>query len=410
MSKKCQTVSVCGCALADRLYTKIRFDSDEIKPFLSVLDGDGGISPGKLVFAEDLEKFSGVPYADILQKISGGSSPDAVNLGGPAIVGAVNAAQILHRGEARFSFYGIRGDDPSGRFIESILQKTPLNCTHYEVYPGDPPPCTDVLSAPSAHNGKGERSFLNRIGSSVRMTVQHLENGFFDADIHWYAATALVPDLHDHLTTLLRKSKQAGRINVVSTVFDFRNEKKDPVDPWPLGESVDSYRFIDLLIVDFEEALRLSGKHTIEDAACFFRTHGVSSFFITYGAKNFYVWSDGRLFASSGSLSPVSCPVSALADADLAEHPELRGDTTGCGDNFAGGIVSSLARQLYEGCPAGSLSLVDAAAWGAASGGAALFQIGGTCVEKVPGEKEAKLRRYAEAYLADPAVRELHLP
>ena len=73
MNKKLY-VSVCGCALTDHLYTDIRFDSPAMKPFLSCRDGDGGICPGKLVFAEDLEIFCRKSFQDIIQIISPGKT------------------------------------------------------------------------------------------------------------------------------------------------------------------------------------------------------------------------------------------------------------------------------------------------------------------------------------------------
>lgn len=390
-------INVCGCALMDNLYTNISFSAAVMENYLSRIDGDGGISPGKLVFAEDLEKFAGVPYNVILKDVTSDREPDAVNLGGPAIVGAINAAQILYNTDAEFFYYGACGDDMSGKKLQEIAAKTPLNMSHYHVFSGSTP-TTDVLSDPSFHNGKGERSFINRIGASAAITPEMLGDEFFQADVLWFAATALTPAIHDSLTALLRRGKAEGKLNIVSTVFDFRNEKKDPAGPWPLGD----YSCIDLLIVDFDEALRLSGKKSLEDAAAFLQGSGVSAFFITHGAKNFYGWSDGRLFAETAAdlYGMTVYPVSALADEDLAKYPERRGDTTGCGDNFAGGIVASLIRQLMDGVNAGSISAKDAAAWAAASGGAACFCKGGTFIEKEPGEKQAILRRYAEAYLA----------
>lgn len=398
-------INVCGCALMDHLFTGISFDSPEIAPFLSVREGDGGITPGKLVFAEDLEKFAGMPYGKIIRAIAAGRPPDAVNLGGPGIVGAVNASQLLPGRGADFYFYGAAGNDETGREIRAIAAKTPLHLEHYAVCEGDTP-ATDVLSDPRHNGGKGERSFINRIGAAFHFQPGMLGESFFQADILWFAATALLPGIHDALTSLMRQGHAGGKINIVSTVFDFRNEKKDPVRPWPLGESLETYRHIDLLIVDREEALRLSGESRLEKAVAFFARAGVSSFFITCGAENFLVWSDGRLFRKTGNDFPecLSLPVSALVNRDLAEHPERRGDTTGCGDNFAGGVVASLVRQMLEGGHAGNLCLADAAAWGASSGGAACFCKGGTYLEKFSGEKLAMVGRYAEDYLRDPHV------
>ncbi len=388
-------INICGCALVDHLFTDIRFNAPETEPYLSRQDGDGGIAPGKLVFAEDLECFAAQPYDDILSTVTGGRKPDAVNLGGPAIVGAINAAQILYNTDAVFSYYGAGGNDETGNTLRSIAAKTPLNMTHYQTRNGSTP-CTDVLSDPTYHNGKGERSFINRIGAAADET---LPEDFFDGDVLWFAATALTPCIHDQLTDFLTRSKQSGKYTILSTVFDFRNEKRDPVSPWPLGsDSALSYRNTDILIVDCEEALRMSGKKDLQNAFRFFCESGVSAFFITFGAKDFFAWSDGRIFEKTNGV--LTLPVSALADQDFAEHPEKRGDTTGCGDNFAGGIVASFIRQKQSAVPDGSLSVMDAAAWAAASGGAACFCKGGTFLESFPGEKFAILKRYADAYLA----------
>ena len=396
-------VNVCGCALVDNLFTNISFNSEEIEPFLSRKEGDGGIAPGKLVFAEDLEKFANLPYNFLIAVVTGGRLPDAVNLGGPAIVGAINSAQILTGVDVAFRFFGAGSDDAAGKTLWELAAKTPLDMTPYRVVPGKATPVTDVLSDPEANNGKGERSFINRIGTAYEMTPEMLGDTFFAGDILWYAATALTPVLHDNLTSLLKRGKDAGKYNIVSTVFDFRNEKKDPVGPWPLGESADSYRYIDLLIVDCEEALRLSGTRELEQAFDFFRNAGVGAFFVTFGAKDFFAWSSGSVFEKTEQV--LRLPVSALADEDLAANPEKRGDTTGCGDNFAGGVVASFVRQKMEGKSDGTLSVIDAAAWAAASGGAACFCKGGTFFESYPGEKKAILKRYADAYFEDPRIK-----
>ena len=119
---------------------------------------------------------------------------------------------------------------------------------------------------------------------------------------------------------------------------------------------------------------------------------------ITHGAKNFHVYSDGRLFNRT-ELS--SWAVNELVNQDLAQYPERRGDTTGCGDNFAGGLLASLIMQLSEGKTAGELDMRTAAAWADASGGFACFCLGGTYIEKAPGEKYALVKRYCDYYLAN---------
>lgn len=387
-------ISVTGCSLADFLYANVDFSSPAFRSCASVKDGDGGLQPGKLVFADALEKFVGKPYAEIRKGLTGGRKPTGKNIGGPAIVGAINAAQILSDLPVQFDFYGATGNDSGAEFIRSTIAKTPVNTDHYITVEG-PSPCTDVFSDPRAHNGKGERTFVNTIGAVYSYTPKALPKRFFSADVVWFGATALTPAIHEKLSVLLKKAKDAGALTAVTTVFDFINEKRNPGKPWPMGDSAASYPLIDLLVLDWDEAIRLSGKKTLETIAGFFRKSGVSAFAITHGAKDFYVWSDGRVFRKT-KLTVL--PVSALVDADLAAHPEQRGDTTGCGDNFAGGFISSLIRQLAEGKKPGSFDLTDAAAWAAASGGFACFCLGGTYLEKKSGEKRTKLQRYHDAY------------
>jgi len=97
------------------------------------------------------------------------------------------------------------------------------------------------------------------------------------------------------LTYLLKQAKDKGCITIVTTVFDFRNEV-NPNKKWPLGEGDESYRNIDLLITDFEEALRLSRKHNIDDAMRFFRDNGSSAVIVINGTNSL------RAFSTKNSL------------------------------------------------------------------------------------------------------------
>jgi sugar/nucleoside kinase (ribokinase family) len=76
----------------------------------------------------------------------------------------------------------------------------------------------------------------------------------------------------------------------------------------------------------------------------------------------------------------------------------MRGDTTGCGDNFAGGIITSLAMQLNN-ITKGNFSLPEAISWGISSGGFCCFTVGGTYLEKFSGEKRMKILAIQDEYL-----------
>ncbi|MEG2074867.1 MAG: carbohydrate kinase family protein, partial [Victivallaceae bacterium] len=245
--------------------------------------------------ASDLAQFAGRPITEILNEITRGAAPKAFNLGGPAIVAAVNAAQLLYGKPAEFDYYGAFGNDETAEKLLALLRRLPVNLDNLQRKAGISP-FTYVLSDAKYHNNKGERAFVNNIGTAEAYQVTDLPDNFFDCDIAFYSATALVPEIHDNLRQLLQRSKAKGALNVVATVFDFRNEKLNPNAPWPLGDSAASYPLIDLLLMDYDEAARLSGKSEF-DAVCDFFVHsGVGAFVITHGAHEFFVWSGGKLF------------------------------------------------------------------------------------------------------------------
>jgi sugar/nucleoside kinase (ribokinase family) len=387
-------ISGTGCALADLIYNRVSFASREFQKYTSRLTGDGGLSPGKLVFTEELEKFSGKPYPEILAELVGNRPPDKMNVGGPSLVSMIHAAQMLGKEDFEVRFYGMGGNDEHTPQIFEMVQQTPLEITNYKTSPNKPTPTTDVFSDPDYDNGHGERTFVNNIGAAWDFTAELLEDEFFETDIQCYGGTALVPHLHDNLTGLLKRSKQNDCITVVNTVFDFRNQKSNPGKPWPLLDSFEDYMLIDVLIMDCEEAMKISGTSNIDEAARFFASTPVSSFIITNGANELYTKSNGTLFEKTELMK---FPVSKMIAREIAANPGLRGDTTGCGDNFAGGIITSLALQLIHK-ERGTFKLTEAISWGVSSGGFCCFTVGGTYLEPFTGEKRQRIRAIQEDY------------
>jgi len=82
---------------------------------------------------------------------------------------------------------------------------------------------------------------------------------------------------------------------------------------------------------------------------------------------------------------------------DLIENRTYSGDTAGCGDNFCGGVIYSVATQLQnskEFYP----ELREAIVWGVASGGFACSYKGGCYYENHVGEKKMALEKIVNAY------------
>jgi len=389
MSKKIR-ISGTGCCLVDRLFNNISFHSDNLRPYLSRDPGDGGLTPGKLVFQEELERFSGKDFQKILREITHGQHQDKTNVGGPAIVALIHAAQITENPDCTYYFYGCRGEDAEGEYLLSSLQRTPVLLDHYELN-GDLTPSTVVLSDPDYDQGQGERMFINSIGSAWNFVPEKLDDGFFSSDVVVFGGTALVPRIHENLTGLLKKSKDRGCITLVNTVFDFRSEKSNPGKRWPLGKSDESYRHTDLLIMDREEALRMSGEVQMDEAMEFFRRKGTGAVIITNGSKNIRGFSGGGFFKE---LENLDMPVSR-AVTEKIQKGHLA-DTTGCGDNFAGGVTASLVAQLENGNK--QPDLAEACTWGIISGGYTCFYLGGTYLEHSHGEKRRLILPYYYKY------------
>jgi sugar/nucleoside kinase (ribokinase family) len=383
-------VSGTGCCLVDVLYNNIDFTSDAISQQLSKKRGDGGLAPGKLVFQEEFEEFSGIKLDNFINRITGERKPDKINIGGPSIVSLINAAQLTDREKCEVRFYGRAGKDVNGKYLISALGKTPVVLNDFELIENRTP-STIVLSDPSYDNGHGERMFINSIGAAWNYHPDELDNDFFDSDIVAFGATALVPNIHDNLTSLLKKSKSRGAITVVNTVFDFRNEKANPSKRWPLGVDDRSYKLTDILITDKEEALRLSGESEINRAIRFFLEKRVPSFIITNGSSDIVTYSNGSFF---NSLSVTLLPVSQAIKNELKSYSG--GDTTGCGDNFAGGVIASVVDQLINGIK--KFDLREACSLGVVSGGFACFYMGGTYFEENPGEKIERIKPYYDSY------------
>ena len=391
MTKQIEVAGV-GCCLVDYLFNNIAFTSETFSKYSSKKSGDGGLTPGQLVFAEEFEKFSNQDLELTIQEITHGKPPDKVNIGGPGIVALIHTAQMLEKTGCQVRFYGGRGADEAGEYLQSSLAKTPVNTNNYKQVNGATP-STVVLSDPGFHEGTGERIFINSIGAAGNYLPEYLDDRFFASDVVVFGGTALVPAIHDNLTELLTRAKANGCVTVVNTVYDFRNQKANPGKKWPMGKSDNSYRNIDLLITNHEEALRLSGKPTLKEAMQFFGNLGTGAVMVTNGAKNITLFAAKNSIFGETELTEI--PVSKAISEEL--NRSHSGDTTGCGDNFAGGVIASLVLQLQNGST--KINLKEAASWGIVSGGFSCFYMGGTYHQTEPGEKQKRIFPYYKAYL-----------
>ncbi len=391
------TIHGAGCALMDYLYRGVDFHDEAVTRLRRRTPGDGGLTIGGLVFAEALESFAGLPVDEALRSVTGGRDPDRMNVGGPAIVSLIHTAQL--RPDDAVRFFGAVGDDGAGDTLRSIVSRTPLDTTRLSVRHGATA-ATYVLSDPDYDDGHGERMFINRLGVAADLTAEDLGDDFHRADIVQLGGTALVPRLHEAIPPVLARARAAGALTIVNTVYDFRAESTNPGRRWTLGGD-EAYPLVDLLITDAEEALRLSGCGTPRAAVEWFLRMGASAAVVTNGPGAVWCAASGGRFAARGVFS-------RPAFTEFAKSERVRGaggDTTGCGDTFAGGLVASIATQLDArlDTPAatGGAALVDldaAVRLAVASGAFCLTHLGGTFLEERPGEKAKLVAKVQEAY------------
>lgn len=384
-------MSFTGCGLGDFIYNNIDFNSPEFLKFISATPGDGGLYPGKLVFTNELERFSGKHIEEIIADLKVSEEHDVFNIGGPALVSCICARQLLYNAPVEVYYFGATGNDKKSKVLADMLKQLSLPTDNLHVFDVETP-YTTVLSDPYFNAGRGERTFINNIGAAGHYSSKFFNVDFWSSDIVVFGGTALVPQLHSELTDLLQLAKSNRAFTVVNTVYDFPNEKKNPNKPWPLGKTAKSLPLIDLLIMDYEEAKRISGEESFEAITSFYKSNGSAAFIITHGCEPTYIFSSGRKFNSVETFLPVCNWISER----FVSNPELRGDTTGCGDNFAGAAIASVAMQMRE--ESGSLSLSDAAVWGTISGGFTCFYVGGTYFEKYSGERLEKMYRMKSVY------------
>ncbi|MDB5048054.1 MAG: PfkB domain protein [Fibrobacteres bacterium] len=405
-----------GCGLADFIHGDIDFESPRLKPYHSLVPGDGGLEMGKAVFQEDLVRFArerraaglaaGDTWEGILEDIRGpDAEAPAFNVGGPAAACLAAAAQLLRPSRTPVTYYGISGDDGQAARIRSLLSQTPLDMTCFRRRQGRTP-VAHVFNDPRVDSGRGGRFFIHCRGDDFPIEDAFQGESFFQAVFNVYAGTAEVPSLHRALPTLLQKGRRRGALNVVGTVFDFEAEKTAPGKPWPMGEG-DAFPFIDLLVADAAEIRGLAGLGSlagVESAVDALIARGLTSVVVTHGADPVYYRSIGGIFGDCRGYAPAHPGLVAMA-CDRQGNP---GDTAGAGDNFLAGLLADailqlladdfypkgethVERELLEVSP---LRLRRAVEFGIVAGGLACLQAGGVRIEKTTGEYLGRVRSF----------------
>ena len=379
-------VSGAGCCVMDLLYD-VPEGQDRLAPWLSRVPGDGGLVRGGAVLKSDLERRTAMSVDAWLAEVVGDVQPRR-SLGGVGVVTLIAAAQLLPAGSS-VEFHGCVSDDADGDWLLGQIARTPLGRARLCRRRGRPP-TTVILN--ERHAGRApDRSFVAEpcMPDSLALEVADLDPDFFHNDVVAFSFMPWEPKLFARLTSVVERCKRSGSLTVMGTAFDAARTADGR--RWPLGDSDEVHRRLDVLVMDQTEALRYSGEPDQASALRFFQRSGVGAVVVTNGESPVRYWSGGSVCAPAEGEAPI--PSAIVVDRDRGLLPT--GDTVGCGDNFAGGVIASLALQKAAGR---RIDLLEAVRLGSLSGALASTHAGGVFFEKAPGEKRALVARYCEAY------------
>lgn len=372
-------ISGCGCGVEDNIYKNVDFSTSRYARFIRY-----GESTDVNVF----ERESGASLESAIGDITDGAEPQR-RLGGVCVVALVDAAQLLSKDKVDVFFYKNVSANEAGNFLMEKISHTPLKTDKIVRKSGRP-----EISYVLCDNQKkdGTRSFICplHVYDELAMEVAQVDEAFFKSDFTLFNCILWEPKLENRLSYLLEKCKENGSLTLVGTASDprFCGGKK-----WVMGDGDKGYPYIDVLMMNLTEARGYAGCASYEEMTRYFKAKGVKSFVITDGMNPTYLYAgeDGPFEPYCGFI-----PVVSEIDDDKEKGILEKGDGVGCGDNFDGGLLASLALQKKAGVR--RYSMLDAVLLGNVSGGLTSCIVGGTFTESYPGEKYDLTMRYYVPY------------
>ena len=209
---------------------------------------------------------------------------------------------------------GSAGIDEFGDRILRTLESAGVDIAHV-TRSERPTPLTVGLVHPN-----GDRALLHQPGASLDAfsdgldLTQDLISGF---DRFHLANIFAFPRLQPFAAGLLHRAQEHGLKTSLDTGWDSRGRWMETLAP--------CLPHVDLLFVNAEEALQLTGSTEPEDAARIFREYGANRVILKLGERGCAVFAGSEVFLEPAFAVPVV-------------------DTTGAGDCFAGGFLAALQR------------------------------------------------------------------
>lgn len=271
-----------------------------------------------------------------------GSSPAEdirLSVGGDAL----NEATVLARLGMKVLLETVIGSGKAGKFILDHCRDCgillPADCVREDFSTG-----INVVLV----SRDGSRHFLtNPYGSLRRLTLQDIHMPFpQSAKIVCFASIFVFPEIGPkELEVIFRTAGEQGKI----VCADMTKRKKNET----VEELAEALSYVDYLIPNDEEAMLITGKNTVEEAAESLRRAGVKTVVVKCGSKGCYVCGREKCFWVPAEKN-VKCV-----------------DTTGAGDSFVAGFLHALAQgrnvrecaEYGNKCGANAVSVAGATDW-----------------------------------------------
>ncbi|MDR2930825.1 MAG: PfkB family carbohydrate kinase [Propionibacteriaceae bacterium] len=215
---------------------------------------------------------------------------------------------------------GTIGDDPAGAFLTQLLNDGGVDTTSLTVMAGLPTSASILPIHPD-----GSRPAWHCPGASHRFTSAHMPRHLLDtADGMHLGGLASLPGLDGpDMTALLRDARTAGLV-VTADCLGVRR-------PDVMSLMADYLPHVDAFMPNDSEALAMTGQPSVIEAARALHALGAQAVLVTCGA-------DGMV------------GVDADGEFSLPAHHVPVVDSTGCGDAFSAGVLTSLVtgHQIRE--------------------------------------------------------------
>lgn len=258
---------------------------------------------------------------------------------------ALNEAAVLAGLGKRVRLETVTGSDRAGQFVRNYCRdmgiELPEDCVRETVPTG----INIVLIDKS-----GERHFLTNPKGTLRsLTLEDIHMPFCEeAQIVCFASIFVFPEIGvKELEQIFRQAKSQGKLVCADMTKRKNNETVEEMAP--------ALKYVDYLFPNAEEAMLLTGRDTVEEAAESLWKTGVKHVVVKCGRNGCYIRSDG-MSGRIPAVSGVECV-----------------DTTGAGDSFAAGFIYALSEgkslkecaEFANVCGAKAVQSVGAAEWAA---------------------------------------------